>query len=1392
MNLRNAGRYNIGLDIGTGSVGWAVTDADGNLFHFKGKPTWGSRIFPSAQTAAETRAHRSLRRRYARRRWRLNLLQEIFASEMDKIDPEFFIRLNQSHLLADDREANHASYRWTLFNGSDFTERDYFKRFPTIYHLRQWLMDTNERADLRLIYLALHNIVKHRGNFLQQENKQLSSENANVKESVEEFCKLLQEYCDELCSDCGVEENTSQIVNALQDKDTMKGQIRDEIQDLIDIKPGDAFGDGLDKTAARNFAKAVAAAVLGYKAELANVFYVKQEKPEDSTTNIYLSDDEGVEAFKEICPDAGIPLFEAMLKVHSAFVLQEILSSKPGATLSANKVEDYERYGKDLRLLKDLVKEYAPREYDSFFRGVFYQPTDLHPQRHIYDKAKAKGYTRYNEIHASNSYDELKKEIEKLFVGTGAVEDDRYQRMMEAFREEKFLRRLKTSDNGAIPYQLHLEEMDKIVQNQARFYPFLATEKEKLDSLVEFRIPYYVGPLTQKNARTDASGVKRFAWAVRQEGMDAEPIKPWNWETIIDKDASATEFIQRMTGTCTYLHGEPVLPKNSLLYEEFCVLNELNGAHFSQDGDSEHRFDSHDRADMMHDLFQRKSVSYKNVENWMRQRGHSNVHVSGGQGEKGFESKLNSYIFFAKDIFNVDEIPESYYPMLEEIILWSTIFEDRTILKEKIEQKYGNCLNSVQIKKVVKKRFAGWGRLSKKMLTGITVQTDDGRRSVMDVLRGGNPNRTGKSYGNAMVFMEILHDDDLGFQATIDEMNISAMANAGTLSLEDLPGSPALRRGVNQSLGIVEEIVRIVGHAPNSIFVEVTRDEDARRKGRRTQKRYDHLREALEKLKEENPEFWEQEVSDDLATRMKQKDELDEKLTLYFMQGGKSLYSRKPIDITQLSSSRYHVDHIIPQSYIKDDSFENKALVLAGENEAKSDQMLIDESIRKKMRTYWDALKQAGLIGEKKHRNLLRSRINDKQLKGFIARQLVETSQIMKLVQSFLSDRYPETRVLSVKAGLSSSLRHRVGLPKCREINDFHHAHDALLASEIGRFIQYRHPGMYDNPIGYAHVMKAFIRDESQAVKQGKAPGTSPFVISSFLTSGVNKETGEIWDKDEEVARLKRYFDYRQCFISRMPEETSGAYWDQNPYSPRGGKKKPTVSLKHGLDPAKYGGYAGIEFAYFFIYRAKRKDRIVLELAPLPLYLASKSASSTKAIEDYARKLATEGGLEFIEVVRSKVLKYQRMEINGSTLFLTGIKEARNATQFATNIQETEIAAALFADEPLECDQLDELFMVLVQSLERYSPRLYALLKINEWRDRFFELDKKNRATVLKALTLSGNGKANMIDLTLVGGSKFAGNIQPNYSKTLTTGDGITFIDQSITGMFERRTHIGL
>lgn len=50
-------RYYIGLDIGTDSVGWAATNPKYEILKFKGKLMIGSRLFDSANTAADQRLY---------------------------------------------------------------------------------------------------------------------------------------------------------------------------------------------------------------------------------------------------------------------------------------------------------------------------------------------------------------------------------------------------------------------------------------------------------------------------------------------------------------------------------------------------------------------------------------------------------------------------------------------------------------------------------------------------------------------------------------------------------------------------------------------------------------------------------------------------------------------------------------------------------------------------------------------------------------------------------------------------------------------------------------------------------------------------------------------------------------------------------------------------------------------------------------------------------------------------------------------------------------------------------------------------------------------------------------------------------------------------------------
>ena len=97
------GDYFLGLDIGTDSVGWAVTDMDYNIQKLNGKAMWGVRLFESGKTAEERRLHRCARRRQQRRTQRIKLLQELFSEEICKVDQAFYLRLHESKLHLEDK-----------------------------------------------------------------------------------------------------------------------------------------------------------------------------------------------------------------------------------------------------------------------------------------------------------------------------------------------------------------------------------------------------------------------------------------------------------------------------------------------------------------------------------------------------------------------------------------------------------------------------------------------------------------------------------------------------------------------------------------------------------------------------------------------------------------------------------------------------------------------------------------------------------------------------------------------------------------------------------------------------------------------------------------------------------------------------------------------------------------------------------------------------------------------------------------------------------------------------------------------------------------------------------------------------------------------------------------
>lgn len=183
-------KYYLGLDIGTDSVGYAATEVSPlyKLLKYDGQPIWGVELFDSAKTKAERRSFRTSRRRLDRRQQRVRLLQEIFADEIAKVDSCFFTRIKESALLRVDSKEPYC-----LFNDSNFSDKQYHKKYPTIHHLIVDLMTSSKVHDVRLVYIACAWLVAHRGHFLY--DLSLDSE---IKPNFEDVYKPLIAYFESL------------------------------------------------------------------------------------------------------------------------------------------------------------------------------------------------------------------------------------------------------------------------------------------------------------------------------------------------------------------------------------------------------------------------------------------------------------------------------------------------------------------------------------------------------------------------------------------------------------------------------------------------------------------------------------------------------------------------------------------------------------------------------------------------------------------------------------------------------------------------------------------------------------------------------------------------------------------------------------------------------------------------------------------------------------------------------------------------------------------------------------------------------------------------------------------------------------------------------------------
>lgn len=354
---------------------------------------------------------------------------------------------------------------------------------------------------------------------------------------------------------------------------------------------------------------------------------------------------------------------------------------------------------------------------------------------------------------------------------------------------------------------------------------------------------------------------------------------------------------------------------------------------------------------------------------------------------------------------------------------------------------------------------------------------------------------------------------------------------------------------------------------------------------------------------------------------------------------------------------------------------------------------------------------------------------------------------------------------------------------------------------------------MYKNPKDYSHVMKKYVREQSELFKKThKMPGSAGFVVNSFMTAGFDPESGEIfddaWDEDDDVKRhrgkylpdawnaaaevegIRRALNYRQCYISRMPYIESGAFWNTNPISKR---KTPKLARKRKLKPSVYGGYDSKKAAYFFIFEAiDEKGSATCFISQMPIYLKKALENSKRDFEDYCRQLVSGTRYEFKSIVVPRLLKWQLIEISGSLLYVNAEEEVKTGSQLAFSQEELVDIASLNEEAFYDSSSLKRIYSSISRALRRSRCQMLAdNLNLEQHSDSFCSLRPKEQKDLLITLLrlCRGNKKSVSINLSSIGGPKSAGRLRPMRNKV---PDPIFIIDQSVTGMFERKTRVGL
>lgn len=506
------------------------------------------------------------------------------------------------------------------------------------------------------------------------------------------------------------------------------------------------------------------------------------------------------------------------------------------------------------------------------------------------------------------------------------------------------------------------------------------------------------------------------------------------------------------------------------------------------------------------------------------------------------------------------------------------------------------------------------------------------------------------------------------------------------------------------------------------------------------------------------------------------------------------MYSGEVIRLEDLWDNRkYDIDHIYPQSKTMDDSLNNRVLVKKEYNAKKSDAYPIAKDIREARGPFWRSLLEGGFISKEKYERLTRKEeFSDRELAGFIERQIVETRQGTKAVAEILKQALRETEIVYVKAKTVSQFRQAyqedAAFIKVREMNDLHHAKDAYLNIVVGN----------------TYFVK-FTKDAAWFIR--KNPGRTYSLKEMFTGKYDVERNGEVaWKAGSKgtIVTVKKQLLKNNILVTRKAYEVKGGLFDQQIM--KKGKGQIPIKANDGRlsNIEKYGGYNKATGTYFMLVKSKdKKGKEMRSIEFVPLYLKDVIEQNEEVALEYLRK---ERNLREPEILVKKIKTDTLFKVDGFKMWLSGrtgnqlifkganqliLSEGdsrilKKVVKFNLRRKENKNVTITEKDE-INTEILLQLYDTFLWKIQNtiYGIRLSAQEKtLKEKRETFSNLSLEEQTLVLYEILHMFQCQSVSANLKAIGGPGSAGILVMN--NNITKCNQISIINQSPTGVYEQ------